>query len=166
MKLKDNKEYELMTKMLKKISRIENIKIYTNFKMKLYKQLLKIEIHNEGDFGATPTMERIEKGVYEIRNTLGLRLGDGWYIESPNDRNGNKYFNIEWEQNIEPQSTKGVVDEYRNGVVLTIKTYKRVWNKDTGIFENGDAIDINDLQDRYVSLRFNEIKVEQEVTNG
>ncbi len=43
LKLKDNKEYELMTKMLKKISRIENIKIYTNFKMKLYKQLLKIE---------------------------------------------------------------------------------------------------------------------------
>ena len=124
----------------------------------------RIEIHNESEFGATPTMERIEKGVYEIRNTLGLRLEEGWYIETPNDRNGNKYFNVEWEQNVEPENTDGVVDEYKDDVVLIIKTYERVWNKDTGYFENGDAVDINDSQERFIALRFNELK--QEVKEG
>ena len=122
----------------------------------------KIEINNEDEFGATPVMQRLEKGVYEIKNTLGLRLDDGWYIETPNDRNGNKYFNIEWAQNIIPDAVVGVVDEYRDDIVVTIETFERVWNKDTGLFENGDPIDINDLQDRFVQLRFNEIKVEQE----
>ena len=126
----------------------------------------KIEIHNKDEFGATPTMQRISKGVYQVNNTLGLRLNDGWYIETPNDRNGNKYFNIEWTQNITPDTVDGVVDEYRDDIVVTIETFERVWNKDTGMFDNGNPIDINDLQNRFVQLRFNEIKVEQEMNNG
>ncbi len=41
--LKNDREYELIDKMLKQISKYEKIKIYTNFKIKLYKMLLKIE---------------------------------------------------------------------------------------------------------------------------
>ena len=54
----------------------------------------------------------------------------------------------------------GVVGEYRDDIVVTIETFERVWNKNTGLFENGDPMDINDLQDRFVQLRFNEIKVD------
>ena len=125
----------------------------------------KHDLHNEEQFGATPAVVRKSKGVYEITGTLGLRSG-GWYLDTPSDRNGNKYFNIEWTQNITPDTTDGVVDEYRDDIVVTIKTFERVWNKDTGMFDNGNPIDINDLQNRFVQLRFNEIKVEQEVANG
>ena len=121
----------------------------------------KHDLHNESQFGATPTVTRKSKGEYEITGTLGLR-SEGWYLDTPSDRNGNKYFNIEWAQNITPDAEDGVVDEYRDDIVVTIETFERVWNKDTGLFENGAPMDINDLQDRFVQLRFNEIKVEHE----
>ena len=121
----------------------------------------KHDLHNEGQFGATPAVVRKSKGVYEITGTLGLR-SEGWYLDTPSDRNGNKYFNIEWTQNITPDAVDGVVDEYRDDIVVTIKTFERVWNKDTGLFENGAPMDINDLQDRFVQLRFNELKIEHE----
>ena len=70
---------------------------------------------------------RKSKGVYEITGTLGLR-SEGWYLDTPNDRNGNKYFNIEWTQNITPDAVDGVVDEYRDDIVVTIETFERVWN--------------------------------------
>ena len=118
----------------------------------------KHDLHNELEFGATPVVTRKSKGVYEITGTLGLR-SEGWYVDTPNDRNGNKYFNIEWTQNITPEAVDGVVDEYRDDIVVTIETFERVWNKDTGMFDNGNPIDINDLQNRFVQLRFNELKV-------
>jgi len=122
----------------------------------------KIDIHNLQDFGATPDMIRLEKGVYQINNTLGLRLGSH-YIETPHDRNGNKYFNVEWEQNIEPTTNNGVLEEYINDIVLTIKVYTRVWDPTTGLHENGELIDINELQSRFIQLRFNELKKEEPI---
>lgn len=119
------------------------------------------DTHNESQFGGTPVVTRKSKGVYEITGTLGLR-SEGWYLDTPNDRNGNKYFNVEWTQNITPAAVDGIVDEYRDDIVVKIETFERVWNKETGIFENGAPIDINELQDRFVQLRFNEIKVEHE----
>ncbi len=119
------------------------------------------DLHNESQFGATPAVVRKSKGVYEITGTLGLR-SEGWYLDTPSDRNGNKYFNIEWTQNITPDAVDGVVDEYRDDIVVTIETFERVWNKETGMFDNGAPMDINDLQDRFVQLRFNEIKAEHE----
>lgn len=117
------------------------------------------DLHNENQFGATPAVTRKSKGVYEITGTLGLR-SEGWYLDTPSDRNGNKYFNVEWTQNITPTAVDGIVDEYRDDIVVTIETFERVWNKETGMFDNGAPIDINELQDRFVQLRFNEIKVE------
>ncbi len=117
----------------------------------------KIELHNEDQFGATPQFTRKSKGVYEITGTLGLR-SEGWYLDTPSDRNGNKYFNVEWTQNVTPEATDGVVDTYRDDIVVTIETFERVWNPATGLHENGAHVDINDMQDRFVQLRFNEIK--------
>ncbi|BFU77182.1 hypothetical protein ALC152_03970 [Arcobacter sp. 15-2] len=122
----------------------------------------KIDIHNLQDFGATPTMTKLEKGVYEIKNTLGLRIGSH-YIETPHDRNGNKYFNVEWEQNIEPTTNDGILKEYINDIVLIVKVYTRVWNPTTGIHDNGELIDINELQSRFIQLRFNELKKEEPI---
>lgn len=119
------------------------------------------DLRNEEQFGGTPTVTRKSKGVYEITGTLGLR-SEGWYLDTPSDRNGNKYFNVEWTQNITPTTVDGIVDEYRDDIVVTIETFERVWNKETGMFDNGAPIDINELQDRFVQLRFNEIKVEHE----
>ena len=119
----------------------------------------KHDLHNESQFGATPVVTRKSKGVYEITGTLGLR-SEGWYLDTPSDRNGNKYFNIEWTQNVTPNAVAGVVSEYRDDIVVIIETFERVWNKNTGLFENGAPMDINDLQDRFVQLRFNEIKVD------
>lgn len=119
------------------------------------------DTHNESQFGGAPTVTRKSKGVYEITGTLGLR-SEGWYLDTPNDRNGNKYFNIEWYQNITPDAVDGIVDGYHDDIIVTIKTFERAWNKETGMFDNGAPIDINELQDRFVQLRFNEIKVEHE----
>lgn len=123
------------------------INLYTN----------KHDLHNESQFGATPTVTRLSKGVYEIAGTLGLR-SEGWYLDTPSDRNGNKYFNVEWTQNVTPEAVDGVVETYRDDVVVTIETFERVWNPATGVYENGVHADINDMQDRFVQLRFNEIK--------
>lgn len=121
----------------------------------------KHDLLNEEQFVAAPIVVRKSKGVYEITGALGLR-SEGWYLDTPSDRNGNKYFNIEWTQNITPEAVDGVVDEYRDDIVVTIETFERVWNKETGMFDNGEPIDINDSQDRFVQLRFNELRIEHE----
>lgn len=120
----------------------------------------RIELHNEKEFGATPHFTRLSKGVYELTGTLGLR-SEGWYLDTPSDRNGNKYFNVEWTQNVTHEAIDGVVESYRDDVIVTVETFERVWNPATGLHENGEHVDINDTQDRFVQLRFNEIKQEE-----
>lgn len=114
-------------------------------------------IEVEGNFHQPPQFERQSKGLYEIRGTLGLRIDDGWYLETPTDRNGNKYFNVDWEQDVEPENEAGIVEEPVS-VVLRIRTYERVWNPQTGRYENGPPVDINDHQARHIALRFNELR--------
>lgn len=103
-----------------------------------------------------PAATRKSKGVYEITGTQGLR-SDGWYIETPKDRNGNKYFNVEWSQNIEQPLAE--IETPVDGIVVTLSVFERAWNPATGIHENGAPIDINDLQSRWIDLRFNEVIV-------
>lgn len=116
-------------------------------------------IEVEGNFHQPPQFERLDVGVYRITGTLGLRLDDGWYLETPTDRNGNKYFNVEWEQDVEPPNDAGIVDAPVD-VVLTIRTFERVWNPQSGRHENGDPVDINERQTRHIALRFNELRCE------
>ncbi|MFW8567356.1 hypothetical protein [Orrella sp. 11846] len=105
--------------------------------------------HNE-----TPSMTKLNDGVYQITGTSGLAQ-KGWYIETPQDRNGNKYFNCDWEQDVTPEvDDDGMVDESAD-VTLTIRTYERVWNPATGLWENGDPVDI---EHRFISLRFVEVR--------
>lgn len=101
----------------------------------------------------SPALEKLGTGVYKITGTSGLAQV-GWYIETPQDRNGNKYFNIEWEQDFVPVvDVEGYVGEPQEAE-LVIRTFERVWNPQTGVHENGDPVDIT----RYVSLRFNDVR--------
>lgn len=79
--------------------------------------------------------ERVSTGHYVIRN-VPLLSRDGWYIETPKDRNGNVYFTIDYDESIEGE--------------LTIRTYAPDYS--TGRAENGAPVDI--IDGRFVSLRF------------
>ena len=65
---------------------------------------------------------------------------DGWYIETPKDRNNNVYFTLDYEE--------------KDGDVI-IRTYEPDYSK--GAVKNGKPIDI--IEGRYVSLRFKEDEV-------
>ena len=78
--------------------------------------------------------ERISTGHYRLTNVPKLSH-DGWYIETPKDRNGNVYFTLDY---VESENT------------LEILTYTPDYN--TGRAENGAPVDI--IDGRFVSLRF------------
>lgn len=85
---------------------------------------------------ADTDFERIDIGVYKLTNAP-LLSRDGWYIETPKDRNGNVYFTLDYEE---------------NDGTLTIRTYEPDYS--TGRATNGAPVDI--LDGRFVSLRFEE----------
>lgn len=126
----------------------------------------KHEIENESEFGLTPSVVKLSTGAYEITNTLGLRA-DSWFLDTPQDRNGNKYFNVDYEEVIGTE-VDGVLDlgvkepeevEEFIGTLEPTKTiircFERVWNPQTGLFENGEPVDIK--EGRFITLRFNEV---------
>lgn len=80
--------------------------------------------------------EKLGIGHYKIKNVPELSR-DGWYIETPKDRNNNIYFTLDYEE--------------LDGELI-IKTYEPDYS--SGKAENGAPIDI--LEGRFVSLRFAE----------
>lgn len=78
--------------------------------------------------------ERIATGHYRLTGVPELSR-DGWYIETPKDRNGNVYFTIDYTE------SEGQLD---------IRTYTPDYS--TGRAENGAPVDI--IDGRFVSLRF------------
>lgn len=98
-------------------------------------------IESNGDAALTDaTFERAGTGHYVISGVPELSR-DGWYIETPKDRNGNVYFTLDYEEG------DGVLDIY---------TYTPDYS--TGRAENGAPVDI--LAGRFVSLRFAEAEPE------
>lgn len=82
--------------------------------------------------------ERLGVGHYVIKEVPKLSR-DGWYIETPKDRNNNIYFTLDYEE-----------DEQNK--TLTIRTYEPDYS--SGRATNGEPMDI--LEGRFVSLRFAE----------
>lgn len=127
--------------------------------------------HND-QFDEEPIFSKIDIGHYKISNTLGLAKGldaGDWYIETPKDKNGERYFNTEWQQLddntviIRTYEREAFTEEYErydeSGEVLKdpngnpLKFYK--------IHEiNGEPIDIT--ENRFISLRFYEEPKEYE----
>lgn len=85
---------------------------------------------------------KVSTGYYELKNVPELRESDGWYLDQPLDRNNNTYHNVDWFYN---KDTK----------TLTVKTFKKQWNKETGVYDNGSLIDIH--KNRSITLRFIDI---------
>lgn len=81
-------------------------------------------------------LEKLGTGKYKLTGVPELSR-DGWYIETPKDRNNNIYFTLDYEEN--------------NGELI-IKTYEPDYS--SGRAENGEPVDI--LEGRFVSLRFAE----------
>lgn len=79
---------------------------------------------------------QLSTGVYEICN-VPLLSRDGWYIETPKDRNNNVYFTLDYE-------------EYPDESKLIIRTYEPDYS--SGRAENGAPMDI--IEGRFVALRF------------
>lgn len=134
--------------------------------IKLHKD--KHEIENEREFGLSPTVTKLSTGAYEIKGTLGLR-SDSWFLDTPQDRNGNKYFNVDYEEVVgtkvdgvldlgELDSKEGYESKVKElqSTTTIIKCFERVWNPNTGVFENGNPVDIK--EGRYITLRFNELQ--------
>lgn len=128
-------------------------------------KLFNDHIEHEGFNQETPTFQKVDTGVYKITGTSGLSQ-NGWYIETPTDRNNDAYFNTEWEQTPYeiPVGENGQTTEPQN-VTLLIKTFERVWDAGAGRFTNGAPVDIDVAAgpDRFIALRFTEVKpVEEE----
>ena len=83
-------------------------------------------------------LERVGVGHYVLHNAPVLSR-DGWYIETPKDRNNNIYFYLDY-------------DENETDKTLTIKTYEPDYS--SGRAEAGAPMDI--IDGRFVSLRFEE----------
>lgn len=83
-------------------------------------------------------LEHVGVGHYVLRN-VPLLSRDGWYIETPKDRNGNIYFHMDYEEDLGERT-------------LTIKTTTPDYS--TGRAEAGEPVDI--LEGRFISLRFAE----------
>ncbi|WP_454005034.1 phage tail fiber protein [Alcaligenes sp. Marseille-Q7550] len=83
-------------------------------------------------------LEHVGVGHYVLRN-VPLLSRDGWYIETPRDRNGNIYFHMDYEEDPGERT-------------LTITTTTPDYS--TGRAEAGEPVDI--LEGRFISLRFAE----------
>ncbi|MBL0585097.1 prophage tail fiber N-terminal domain-containing protein [Aeromonas caviae] len=79
------------------------------------------------------TVNKIATGIYQIVGSCGFAK-DGWYIETPNDANGNKLRFVEY--------------EYREGII-EIRTFEP--NYSNGRCEAGNPADIPD--DRWIDVR-------------
>lgn len=90
------------------------------------------------------TLTKTATGVYEINNVT-LLSRNGWYIETPKDRNNNVYFTLDYE-------------EYPEDNKLVIKTYEPDYS--SGRAENGAPMDI--IEGRFVALRFEENEEEEQ----
>lgn len=82
--------------------------------------------------------ERLGVGHYVLHG-VPLLSRDGWYIETPKDRNNNIYFTLDYEEDAQSKT-------------LEIRTYEPDFS--TGRATNGEPVDI--LEGRFVSLRFAE----------
>ena len=107
--------------------------------VKIYTDSLELN-HDAEQMGITLNKRGV--GDYLIQNTSGLRKDDGWYIELPQDVNGNPYFAVTYEQ-LENND-------------IEIKTYKRIFDMNTFMFvpDLDSPVDIKD--GRYIAIRLND----------
>lgn len=121
-----------------------NTTVDSNGNIKRASPIIKLfndHIESNDSFKEKPTFKKLGTGVYKISNTLGLAK-EGWYIETPKDKNGLPYFMVDWEQDEESQD-------------VIIRVFKKKLDLETLDFVNGYPVDIGQDQ-RWIDLRFHE----------
>lgn len=127
----------------------ENTTVDSNGNIKAASPIIKLfsdHIESNDSFKEKPSLDKLSTGVYKISNTLGLAK-EGWYIETPKDKNGLPYFMVDWEQDEESQD-------------VIIRVFKKKLDLETLDFVNGEPVDIGKDQ-RWIDLRFHEEEVEE-----
>lgn len=120
-------------------------------------------IEHNGQFTEEPQFRKIDTGIYQVFNTLGLAK-EGWTIETPEDENGNPYFHVVVQKTYDG-AIISVHDEYD---VRRKKKIKDIFGEEqeVEVVEKilGEARDIKP-HERWIDLRFHE-KVEDEFLIG
>ena len=134
----------LSTEKITTVHSTANTTVDSNGNIKTASPIIKLfndHIESNDSFKEKPVFEKLGMGVYKISNTLGLAK-EGWYIETPKDKNGLPYFMVDWEQDEESQD-------------VIIRVFKKKLDLETLDFVNGDPVDIGKDQ-RWIDLRFHE----------
>lgn len=97
-----------------------------------------IEANDEVDLATS--FEKLGVGDYLIKNTGGFS-SEGWYVELPQDANGNKLFAVDYKQ-------------LENGDI-SVKTYKKMFDVETAsiVGDLNSPVDIN--SGRWIDIRLN-----------
>lgn len=129
----------------------------TNGFLKAASPVLKLfddRIEHNDQFIGKPRFRKLETGVYEITNTLGLAK-EGWTIETPKDRHGRPYFHVIVQES-HGRVVLSVHDEYE---VRKTETIRDIYGEEqkVEVVEKmlGEARDIKP-HERWIDLRFHE----------
>lgn len=141
-----------------------NTTIDSNGRLKAASPIIRLfddRIEHNGQFKEEPQFRKIDTGIYQIFNTLGLAK-EGWTIETPEDKNGKPYFHI-------------VVQKTYDGVIISVhdeydvrrkKKIKDIFGEEQEVeaVEKilGEARDIKP-HERWIDLRFHEEPQEEEI---
>ena len=111
----------------------------------------KIDLNHDATEQGGITFEKIGTGDYLISGSLGFAQ-EGWYIETPKDANGNVLVAVVYEQ-LENND-------------LSIKTYAKRFDEETGDIV-ANLLKPRDIPDgRFISLRLHELPKEPSVANN
>lgn len=134
-----------------------NTTVDTNGFIKAASPVLKLfddRIEHNDQFIGKPRFRKLETGVYEITNTLGLAK-EGWTIETPKDRHGRPYFHVIVQES-HGRVVLSVHDEYE---VRKTETIRDIYGEEqkVEVVEKmlGEARDIKP-HERWIDLRFHE----------
>lgn len=104
----------------------------------------KIDLNHDAEQQGGITLEKLGVGDYLIKGSLGFAQ-DGWYIETPKDANGNVLVAVVYEQLANNN--------------LSIKTYAKRFDDETGDIV-ANLLKPRDIPDgRFISLRLHELPV-------
>lgn len=127
-KMKEDKDYILLSEMLDKISKNENIRIYSYFRLKLYKLLLKKEKENFN-------MKNIKSREILYNSDISNEKATGEYVYQIAEETGN----TEVPENIEKRKTILAIDMEYSEMVKSRKNIKT-------LFEIADIVETVNLE--------------------
>ena len=127
-KMKEDNDYKLLEEMLDKISENENRRIYSYFKLKLYRLLLKKEKMN---FDITP--KKSKEIFYNNTESLNIKIAEEYVYQIAEENS-----KIEYYENFERLKTLFVLDLEYNEIIKNQKYLK-------DLMQLSNIIEVTDL---------------------